>query len=104
MATMSLSISLPVEFTTEGDVIVASCDEIGVYSQGCTGEEAKRNIVEAINLFLITCFEMGTLSDVLKDCGFRPNLGGQYCDINGREHVDVVLPFIAAKQMRECRA
>ena len=33
---------------------------------------AKKNIVEALTGFVMTCLEMGTLETVLKDCGFKP--------------------------------
>jgi hypothetical protein len=33
---------------------------------------ARENLIEALKLFLITCFEKGTLDIVLKECGFKP--------------------------------
>ncbi len=105
MATLTIRASLPVEYAKEDGVVVASCDKIGVYSQGCTFSEARKNIEEAVNLFLLTCFEMGTLDEVLKECGFAPLSNGQVDnDANGSEMIDVVLPFIAARQNKECRA
>ena len=38
----------------EGDGYVALCPELDIASQGNTVEEAKRNLVEAIELFLDT--------------------------------------------------
>jgi predicted RNase H-like HicB family nuclease len=104
MATLTIRASFPVNFTEEDGVVVASCDKIGVYSQGCTFDDARKNIEEAVNLFLLTCFEMGTLDEVLKECGFALLEEGQVDNDLGGEHIDVVLPFIAARQNRECRA
>ncbi len=38
----------------EGDWFVALCPELDVASQGHTVEEARRNLVEAVELFLAT--------------------------------------------------
>jgi hypothetical protein len=43
---------------------------LDVFSQGMTKEEAKRNLEDALKLFLISCHERGTLDSVLKECGF----------------------------------
>ena len=44
---------------------------LDVHSQGYTEEEARRNLAEAIKLFVVSCFERGTLDEALKECGFR---------------------------------
>jgi len=49
-----------------------SCDALDVASQGETEEEARKNIAEALFMFLQSCIERGTLDAVLKKCGFRP--------------------------------
>lgn len=38
----------------EGDLYVASCPEIDIASQGSTIEEARRNLIEALELFFET--------------------------------------------------
>ncbi len=50
--------------------MVASCPPLDVYSQGKTEAQAKKNLVEALSLFLESCHERGTLDAVLKECGF----------------------------------
>lgn len=55
-------------------------------------------------MFLLTCFEMGTLDEVLKKCGVALLEKGQVDQEDGGEHTDVVLPSTAAQQNRECRA
>lgn len=43
----------------EGDVYSAVCLALGVASQGATLDEAKQNILEAIDLYLEACQEQG---------------------------------------------
>ena len=49
---------------------VSYCPALDLYSQGETEKEAKKNIVEAVELFIQTAYEEGTLKNVLADCGF----------------------------------
>ena len=46
------------------------CPVLDVGSQGDTIAEAKKNIAEATQCFLEGCYEMGTLNEVLLECGF----------------------------------
>ncbi len=62
---------LPIEIKKKGNLYISSCKILRVYSQGYSTEEAKKNIKEAIKLFLTSCFERGTLDAVLKECGFH---------------------------------
>ena len=56
----------------ETGLYVSHCNPLDVCSQGHTEEEAATNLNEAIQIFLSTCYEMGTLNDVLKECGLMP--------------------------------
>ena len=47
------------------------CPELGVASQGETIEEAKENIVEAVELYLETAKGLGILEDVLEEAGIE---------------------------------
>jgi hypothetical protein len=40
--------------------------------QGRDQEEAVRNLIEAAQLFIESCFERNVLDEVLKNCGFAP--------------------------------
>lgn len=62
---------LPVKITKKRKWHVASCPLLDVHSQGETETKAKNNLREALTLFFISCFERGTLEDVLKQCGFK---------------------------------
>jgi len=66
------NLSVPVVLKHEDKWIIASCPELGVHSQGKTEHAALKNIAEALSLFVQSCFERGTLEQVLKDCGFEP--------------------------------
>ena len=56
----------------ETGLYVSHCDPLDVCSQGDTEEEALNNLNEAIQIFLSTCYEMGTLNEVLIECGLTP--------------------------------
>lgn len=72
-ALIRLEAQVPVK-VFKGDIdFVAHCPIFDVASQGETPEEARQNLIEALTGFLITCYEMGTLSRVLKECGFTPD-------------------------------
>ena len=69
---MKMTLELPVRVTQKEKWYVAACPALDVVSQGDTAEEAKTHLAEALQLFLISCLERGTLEAVLKECGFSP--------------------------------
>ena len=70
----------------ETGVYVSHCDPLDVCSQGDTEKEAIANLNEAVQIFLSTCYEMGTLNDVLKDCGLTPlSIPKDQCTNGGKE-------------------
>jgi predicted RNase H-like HicB family nuclease len=99
----TIHFNLPLEIKQDGDIVVASCPALDIVTQGDTIEHAKKNFVEAVELFLVTCVEMETLSEVIKDCGFKP-LPGKVIKDSQYELIDVPLPFIAAQKISECHA
>ena len=65
---------------------VSHCDPLDVCSQGDTEKEAIANLDEAVQIFLSTCYEMGTLNDVLKECGLTPlSEYKDHCTNGGKE-------------------
>jgi predicted RNase H-like HicB family nuclease len=66
-----MTFHFPVRIVQKEQRYVASCPVLDVYSQGDTPEQAQNNLVEALTLFLTSCFERGTLDAVLKECGFH---------------------------------
>lgn len=71
MATLRLELTVPVSLKKEGEFFIASCPVLDVHSQGKTERKAMENLKEAMTLFLETCFEMGTLGEVLKEAGLH---------------------------------
>ncbi len=55
----------------EGDQFVAHAMPLDVMSAGETVEDARSALVEAVDLFLTTATEMGTLSEVLEESGYE---------------------------------
>jgi predicted RNase H-like HicB family nuclease len=68
---VQMELKVPIEISKKGKWYIASCPVLDICSQGKTERSAKNNLSEALGLFLTTCFEMGTLEDVLKTCGFE---------------------------------
>lgn len=58
------------EFFQEGDVYVGLCPELNVSSFGEDIEDAQDSLQEAVEAFIETCDEIGTLEEVLEEAGF----------------------------------
>ena len=55
----------------EGRWYVACCPPLDITTQGRTKEEARRNLIEASELFVTSCFERGTLEQALRELGWH---------------------------------
>jgi predicted RNase H-like HicB family nuclease len=55
----------------EGDQFIAHAMPLDVMSSGPTVEAAREALDEAVDLFLETAAEVGTLEEVLQECGFN---------------------------------
>ena len=87
--------------------IIACCPILDVITQGPTKEEAKKNLIEALNLFFISCYEHGTLDEVMKECGFVALAGRKKPSIKTTTHdiINVKIPFYSPEQTaEECHA
>jgi len=100
---------LPIILTKDEQTgqIVACCPILDVVTQGPNKKEAKNNLIEAINLFFISCYEHGTLDEVMKECGFAAYSGRelpQYATTS-KDVIDVQIPFFSPEQtVMECHA
>jgi predicted RNase H-like HicB family nuclease len=56
----------------EGKWYIAYCPPLDLTTQGRTKAEAKRNLLEACQLFIMSCLERGTLDQALRELGFVP--------------------------------
>lgn len=63
-------LNIKVEIFKEDYFYVALCPSLNVSSFGETIDEAKKSLVEALNIFIEECSEMGTLEEVLEESGF----------------------------------
>jgi predicted RNase H-like HicB family nuclease len=70
---VKFSVRLPALVEREGDGWVATCESLDVVTNGRTRAEAKAALVEAVQLFIEDCFLEGTLTEVLRECGFTPS-------------------------------
>jgi predicted RNase H-like HicB family nuclease len=101
------NVTLPAQVKKKGKWYVSSCPILDVWSQGETKGKALQNLVEALRGFLVSCYERGTLDEVLKDSGFKPIEKGEYKVIpfpQKYERVNVPLPFSAPLRSHSTRA
>ncbi len=69
-----ISIKVSLKAIIERDkpkMYVSYCPALDLCSQGETRKEAKKNIIEATELFIESCLEDNTLTEVLEECGFH---------------------------------
>jgi predicted RNase H-like HicB family nuclease len=79
---------------TEAGGYVAYSPSFGVMSQGETLDEARENLVEAVHLFLESCYERGTLDQALKELGFTVADESEFT-AEFTEPVSVRLPMVS---------
>lgn len=100
---IEFKVSVPVRVRKQDDVFVAACPALDVVSQGDSHDDALENLVRAIQLFLTTCYETGTLDDVLRDSGFEPTSFPRRGEYAG-ETVDVPLHLLSRRRHAENHA
>jgi predicted RNase H-like HicB family nuclease len=64
-------ISFTVHIFKEGTTYVAYVPELDLSSCGATDDEARRNIRDAVDGFLETSAEIGTLAEILEEAGYE---------------------------------
>jgi predicted RNase H-like HicB family nuclease len=65
------NISFTVHIFKEGLAYVAHVPELDLSSCGSTEEEARKNIRDAVDAFLETSRDMGTLPEILEEAGYE---------------------------------
>ena len=83
----------------ESNLFVAVCPPLDVASQGEDRDEAIRNLIEALALFLETAFEMGTLPQVLLDCGLQPVSVSGPAAWDDADYLNVPVHLVAKKRV-----
>lgn len=90
---VEMHFKVPFKLDCVDDVFESSCPVLDVYSQGSTEKEAIENLVDALRAFFETCISMGTLEDVLKECGFKPGRSEENAE--QADYLDVPLSLLA---------
>lgn len=65
MGLIEITVNLPCTFKETGGWVLASCPDLDIHSQGRDAEAAKRALTEALELFVVTCLERGTLEQAI---------------------------------------
>lgn len=68
---MAIHLECDVNIWKEGSLYVAQALPLNVMSCGSSPKEARRNLDEAIVLFLKTAADQGNLEEVLEEAGYR---------------------------------
>ena len=50
---------------------IAHCPPLDITTQGRTEDEAKKNLIEAADFFVVSCFERGTFEQALRELGWH---------------------------------
>src|SRR6266576_3881023 len=53
---------------------IATCPQLDVVTQGATGDQARRCLQEAVELWFESCIERGVLDQALREANFRPSV------------------------------
>ena len=67
----NIEAKIPVLFFEEGNKVIAYSPAFDLSSCGDTEEKARKRFAEAVALFLGELTKMGTLSEVLEECGWH---------------------------------
>lgn len=96
--TVRFHLDVPVCVKQEGGWYIAGCFPLDVFSQGKTEAEAVNNLVEALQVFIGSCFKRGTLEQALKELGFKPS-SHKGAPHDGNRIVSVPLPMLATRNV-----
>ena len=66
-----MELKMTIETWAKGSWYIAKCPELDFVSQGETPEEAKRNLLEVVEIQFEEMTEMGTLDEYLQECGYK---------------------------------
>jgi hypothetical protein len=66
-----VSTTIPVITFREGDKVIAYSPAFDLCTFGSDEEHAKKRFNEAVTIFLQECMKMGTLEEVLEECGWH---------------------------------
>ena len=70
-----MDIEYTVQIWKEDDQFIAHAMPLDVVSSGNTADEARAAVSEAVQLFLLTAKEAGTLEEILQEAGYQLRQG-----------------------------
>src|SRR5260370_28158812 len=97
---VTIEFTLPARIRKKGRWFISSCRPLDVHSQGATRDEAQKNLVDALTSFFISCYERGTLDEVLRESGFVPSKSNSGWPVRHSPKEDSVvfpLPFAISR-------
>ncbi len=80
-----MDITFNVEIVKKGKWYIARAPELDFVTQGATADEARKNILELVEIQFEEMKEMGTLEDYLEECGFTHKEKPEFIGIERRE-------------------
>ena len=90
---------------------IAHCPPLDITTQGRTEAEAKKNLIEASELFVVSCFERGTFEQALRELGWHlvaghavPRTGKAPKIPAGGFRFPIPVPFGVEKDATGCHA
>jgi predicted RNase H-like HicB family nuclease len=103
--TIQLEFHLYGQIKKKGKWFIAHCPPLDLSTQGETFEVARKNLIEASQLFLTSCLERRTLDQALRELGFVPVPNEMQEDSlpEGDFSFPVRIPFVFQKPS-ECHA
>ncbi len=101
-----MTLVLPYKVKKNDSWYISSCSMLDIHSQGKTEKKAIENLNEALALFLFSCFERGTLVEVLKESGITIQQKTAHTSkkINRSRLLDVDIPFNIKRSPAVCHA
>ncbi len=69
--TQKIDTKIPVIIFEEGSKIIAYSPAIDISTYGNTEEQARKRFIEAASIFFTELIKMGTVDDVLAECGWQ---------------------------------
>ena len=65
-----MELSISIQIWKKDKSYIAKCPELDFVSQGTDRDEARRNLLEAMEIQLEEMGELGTLDEYLSECGY----------------------------------
>ena len=109
MNRIEMTFSFEVDVKKKANTYVSRCKVMDVFSQGDTEQEAIDNLADALQLFLVSCIERGTLGAVLQECNVQPIKTKRFVPLSKHKRghiINIPIPMRASGSCHpvECQA